>query len=189
MRAKYAPLSNHIGSSAFSYPASDFLDANNLQEEHALGSPYFNMQLLHHSACLWGLPHGSVGKNFPVVQETLEMWAQSLGWEDPLEEEMATHSSTLAWKIPWTEEPGRLLSMGFQRVRHSWATECMCLPLSFCEIQVMVADSCYTKLRVVFPCFHLGVLCLFLHFLFISLCEYDYLLRNIYCEWRNTLYV
>ena len=45
-----------------------------------------------------------------------EAWVQSLGWEDPLEKEMATHSSTLAWKIPWTEEPGRLQSMGSQRV-------------------------------------------------------------------------
>ena len=43
-----------------------------------------------------------------------ETWVQSLGWEDPLEEEMATHSSILAWKIPWTEEPGRLQSMGLQ---------------------------------------------------------------------------
>ena len=47
---------------------------------------------------------------------------QSLGQEDLLEKEMATHSSILAWKIPWTEEPGRLLSMGSQRVRHDWAT-------------------------------------------------------------------
>ena len=47
---------------------------------------------------------------------------QSLGWEDPLEKEMAAHSSILAWKIPWTEEPGRLPSMGWQRVRHDWAT-------------------------------------------------------------------
>ena len=44
---------------------------------------------------------------------------QSLGWEDPREEEMATHSIILAWEIPWTEEPGRLQSMGSQRVRHS----------------------------------------------------------------------
>ena len=44
------------------------------------------------------------------------MQVQSLGWEDPLEKEMATHSSILAWKIPWTEEPGRLQSMGLQRV-------------------------------------------------------------------------
>ena len=47
-----------------------------------------------------------------------EMWVQSLGREDPLEKEMATHSSTLAWEIPWTEEPGGLQSMGSQRIRH-----------------------------------------------------------------------
>ena len=52
-------------------------------------------------------------KPMPTIQET---WVQSLGQEDPLEKEMATHSSTLAWKIPWTEEPGRLQSMGLQRV-------------------------------------------------------------------------
>ena len=46
-------------------------------------------------------------KNSPAVQETQEMWVQSLGPEDPLEKEMATHSSVLAWKIPWTEEPWR----------------------------------------------------------------------------------
>ena len=53
-------------------------------------------------------------KRLPAMQET---WVRSLGQEDPLEKEMATHSSTLAWKIPWTEEPGRLQSMGSQRVR------------------------------------------------------------------------
>ena len=53
-------------------------------------------------------------KNLPAMQETEEMQVQSLGHEDPLEEEMATHSSILAWKIPWTEEPGRLQSMGLQ---------------------------------------------------------------------------
>ena len=52
------------------------------------------------------------------MQEMKETWVQSLGWEDPLEEEMAIHSSVLAWKIPWTEEPGGLQSMGSQRVRH-----------------------------------------------------------------------
>ena len=51
------------------------------------------------------------------MQEMQETWVQSLGQEDPLEEEMVTHSSILAWKIPWTEEPGRLLSTGSQRVR------------------------------------------------------------------------
>ena len=52
----------------------------------------------------------------------LETWFLSLGQEDPLEKEMATHSSTLAWKIPWIEEPGRLQSMQSQRVRHDQAT-------------------------------------------------------------------
>ena len=52
-------------------------------------------------------------KCLPTMWET---WVQSLGWEDPLEKEMATHSSTIAWKIPWTERPGRLQSMGSQRV-------------------------------------------------------------------------
>ena len=47
-----------------------------------------------------------------------ETWVRSLVWEDPLEKAMATHSSTLAWKIPWTEKPGRLQSMGSQRVGH-----------------------------------------------------------------------
>ena len=54
-------------------------------------------------------------KRLSTMQET---WVRSLGWEDPLEKEMAIHSSTIAWKIPWTEEPGRLQSMGSQRVRH-----------------------------------------------------------------------
>ena len=54
-------------------------------------------------------------KNLPAMQETR---VPSLGWEDPLEEGMATHSSILSWRIPWTEEPGRPKSMGSQRVGH-----------------------------------------------------------------------
>ena len=54
-------------------------------------------------------------KNLPAMQET---WILSLCWEDPLEKEMATHSSILAWRIPWTEESGGLQSMGLQRVGH-----------------------------------------------------------------------
>ena len=57
-------------------------------------------------------------KNPPAIQEAQKMWVQSLGWEDPLEEEMAIHSSILAWKILWTEEPGKLQPMGLQSVRH-----------------------------------------------------------------------
>ena len=59
-------------------------------------------------------------KNLPTVQET---WVQSLDREDPLEKEMATHFTVLTWKIPWTEKPGRLQSIGSQWVRHNWATK------------------------------------------------------------------
>ena len=59
-------------------------------------------------------------KSLPTMRET---WVWSLAREDPLEKEMATHSSILAWRIPWTEEPGRLQSMGSQRVRQDWATK------------------------------------------------------------------
>ena len=58
-------------------------------------------------------------KRLPTMWEA---WFPSLGWEDPLEKEMATHSCILAWKISWTEEPGRLQFMGSQRVRHDWVT-------------------------------------------------------------------
>ena len=62
-----------------------------------------------------GFPHSSLGKNLPTMQETQ---VRSLGWEDLLQKETVTHSSTLAWKIPWMEEPGRLQSMGSQGAGH-----------------------------------------------------------------------
>ena len=73
-----------------------------------------NMQL--QGLELLGFPGGASGKEPVPMQETREMQVLSLGWEDPLEEGMATHSSILVWRIPWTEEPGRLQSMGLQRV-------------------------------------------------------------------------
>ena len=63
----------------------------------------------------WAFVVAQLVKNLPAIWET---WVLSLGWEDPLEEDKATHSSILAWRIPWTEELGRLQSMGSQRVRH-----------------------------------------------------------------------
>ena len=60
-------------------------------------------------------------KNPPAMQEIPETRVWSLGWEDPLEEGMAIHSSILAWRIPWTEEPGGLQSMGLQKVGHDWS--------------------------------------------------------------------
>ena len=71
-----------------------------------------------------GFPCGSVVKNLPANAEPQETWPWSLCQEDPLEEEMATHSSILVWRIPWTKEPGRLQTMPSQRVRHDlsdWA--------------------------------------------------------------------
>ena len=73
------------------------------------------------SVKLPGFTGGSVVKYPPAVPEMQEMWIRYLGWEDPLEEGMATHSSILAWRIPWAEEPGGLQSMGLQRVEHNWS--------------------------------------------------------------------
>ena len=90
-------------------------------------------------------------KNPPAIQETQETCVWSLGWEDPLEDEMATHSSVLAWKIPWTEEPGGLQSMdrgawwapvhGSQRVGHDWATNTHTSCLYILEINPLSVAS------------------------------------------------
>ena len=68
--------------------------------------------------CQIGFPSSSAVRIHLPMQEMQRKWVQSLGQEDPLEKEMATHSSIFAWRIPWTEEPGGLQSMGSQRVRH-----------------------------------------------------------------------
>ena len=65
----------------------------------------------------WGFPVGSVPKNHLPIQET---WVQPLSQEDPLEKEMATHSSILAWEIPWREEPGGIQSKGLQKLDITW---------------------------------------------------------------------
>ena len=71
------------------------------------------------SLFLWTSLVAQTVKHLSTMQET---WVPSLGREDPMEKEMAIHSSTIAWKIPWIEEPGGLQSMGSQRVGHDWAT-------------------------------------------------------------------
>ena len=72
-------------------------------------------------------------KNLPAMQET---WVSSLGQKDPLEKGMSTHSSILAWRIPWTEDPCRLQSVGLQRVGHNWGTNTILssafVPLGWC---------------------------------------------------------
>ena len=69
-------------------------------------------------------PMNNIGSHVMIWQyfKIYETQVRSLGWEDPLEKRTATHSSVLAWRISWTEEPGALQSMGSQRVRHDWAT-------------------------------------------------------------------
>ena len=79
-------------------------------------SDYFTLYPLQGS---WASPVVQMVKNLPARQET---WFRSLGWEHPLEKGAATHSSILARRIPWTEEPGTLQSMDSQRVGHDWAT-------------------------------------------------------------------
>ena len=83
---------------------------------------YLVNMFLNHCCFTGGYPSGSVVKKICLPrQEMQEMWVGSLGQEDLLEEEMATYSSILAWKIPWTVGPGRLQFMGSQRVGHDWA--------------------------------------------------------------------
>ena len=94
--------------------------------EHSLALPFFGIGIKNNSYALfffffylfilyWVIPVAQMVKNLPAIQET---WVQSLGQEDPLEKEMATHSSILAWRIPWTEESGGLQSIESQRVRY-----------------------------------------------------------------------
>ena len=87
---------------------------------------FFHKYILTTCYVLWASLVAQTVKGLPAMRET---WVQFLGREDPLEKEMAIPSSTLAWKIPWTEEPGRLQSMGSQRVGHDWATSLIHYPL------------------------------------------------------------
>ena len=70
-----------------------------------------------------GFPGGSVDKDLPAMQETLQIWVLFLGQEDPLEEGTETHSSIFAWRIPWTEEPGELKSIGCKELGMTEVTE------------------------------------------------------------------
>ena len=107
-----------------------------------LTNQYVILRYCSPNLCKWNYLYGGLPFFCPsLVAQTVkplstmwETWVRSLGREDPLEKEMAIHSSTIAWKIPWTEEPGRLHSMGSQRVGLDWATSLTSLP--FFKIQV-----------------------------------------------------
>ena len=81
-------------------------------------------------------------KRLPGIQET---WVRSLGRKDPLEEEMATYTSIIAWRIPWREEPGRLQSMGLQRVGHGGATSLSLSALKLEDLTAPYIISVYPK--------------------------------------------
>ena len=98
-----------------------WLEKTNISQENPGYSPgHKNVRWL--LCIMWGYIQilSQTVKHLPAMQETQVC---SLGWDDPLEKEMATHSSILAWKIPWTEDPGGLQSMELQRVGRDWATE------------------------------------------------------------------
>ena len=89
------------------------------------GQPYSMQPLLCYkllSYCKRVLTRQSSHDKPPFRKKQMETWIWSLGWEDPLEEGMATHSTILAWRIPWTEEPGRLQFTGSQKIGHNWET-------------------------------------------------------------------
>ena len=110
---------------------------------NSLFSNYFSYPHYHY------INHVIISLKF--VFSHLFVWIGSLGWEDPLEKEMATQSSIRAWEIPWTEEPGGLQSLGLQRVGHHWTTNtyflCLCILLTvgtFGGVCVLVAQLCLT---------------------------------------------
>jgi len=88
------------------------------------------------------------------MQEMQEMQVQSLGWEDSLKKGMATHSSILTWRIPWTQEPGRLQSMGSQRVGHDGVTN----PFTFFMYVVRQGSSVFKRAAIVPVLFEMNVL-------------------------------
>ena len=98
---------------AFSSTAEAYIGAGTMV--NSLSSSAQNWVQVHQQASLVA----QTAKLLPIMQET---WVRSLGREDPLEKEMATHSSILAWKIPWTNEHGRLQSVRLQRAGHEWTT-------------------------------------------------------------------
>ena len=119
---------------------------------------------------LWNRMMAQMVKNPPAMQET-QVW--SLGWEDPLKKGMATHSSILARRTPWTEEPSRLQSMGLQRVRHDWATNTfnyICI-FSMKKFGLTHFISVHTKTHI--------------SLFFTFICEFSFFLSNI----LYTLYI
>ena len=132
-------------STAFPFPFSSFLSLiiHCLYSINSFALDWQEMEKNTESrfACFLEFKGASlVAQRLKCLPAMWETWVRSLGREDPLEKEMATHSSTLAWRIPWTEEPGGLQSTGSQRVRHIWATS---ISLSFSlGVQTIICLQC-----------------------------------------------
>ena len=114
---------------------------------------HYSLSFVAQFSGLWASLGAQLVKNRPAILET---WVLSLGWEDPLEKGLATHSSILSWRIPWTEEPGRLQSMGLQKVGRDWTTK-----TSSILHMVMYVFKCYSfnSSHLSYPhCVHKSVL-------------------------------
>ena len=109
----------------------------------------------HFQSVIWGFPGGSAVKNLPAMKENL---IRTLGGEKPLEKEMATHSSILAWRIPWTEEPGRLWGPWGHRVRHDWVTNTRTLTFSDLSSKGFINSSSNSLLFLIYTHLYFSVL-------------------------------
>ena len=133
--------SQSIGASA----SAAVLSVNTVNKYWQIGTCRDHCQWLNNKGIchlpLWRLRAYLVAQRLKRVPPMQETWVQSLGQEDPLEKEMVTHSSILAWRIPWMEEPGRLQSMGSQRVGHDWVTSLALWRLNPALLQLLTFNT------------------------------------------------
>ena len=100
---------------------------------------------------IWGFLGGTHGKESASAGDVRDMsWSQ--GWEDPLEEGMATHSSIVAWRVPWTEEPGGLQSMGPKRVGHDWSGLACTYPYIYYLVKYFVSSMHFFPVEIQDDC-------------------------------------
>ena len=144
-----------------------------ISSNHFLEWHFFPLLLRFHDknarVLLWASQEAQMVKNLPAMQET-RVWY--LGWEDPLEKGMATHSSTLAWRIPWTEKPSGPQSIGLYRVRHDWSNWLDKMVEWSFEDQVMVPED----LLLTYYCVS-------------TLWDWDKVLQKLYILWISIQYM
>ena len=141
------------GSQSFGASASaSVFSVNTVNKYWQIGTCRDHCQWLNNKGIchlpLWRLRASLVAQRLKHVPPMQETWVRSLGQEDPLEKEMVTHSSILAWRIPWMEEPGRLQSMGSQRVRHDWVTSLRSVETEPCTVAAVDLQHSLREFRV-----------------------------------------